>query len=62
VLPVGPQPAAAITADLAKTCRELAIKAPPPQPAGSKTGVEQAQRDYFRDYIAKNGNMEDRNR
>jgi hypothetical protein len=45
----------AISADLAKKCRELAIKAHPTQPTGSKTGAEQAQRDYFRNCVANNG-------
>jgi hypothetical protein len=35
-------------AELAKTCRALAIKAHPTQRAGSKT----AQRDYFQDCVA----------
>ena len=40
----------AISAELAKKCRELAIKSHPPcRPA--------AQRDYFRECIAKNGDM-----
>jgi hypothetical protein len=30
---------------------------PPTLPAGSKGGAEQAQRDYFRECIAKNGDM-----
>jgi hypothetical protein len=46
----------AITAELAKKCRELAIKAHPTQPAGSK-GYEQAQRDYFKLCVQKNGDM-----
>ena len=49
-----PQPP---TAEVAKKCRALAVKAHPTQPAGSKGGAEQAQRDYFRDCIAKGGNM-----
>jgi hypothetical protein len=49
--------ASAISADLAKKCRELAIKAHPTQPAGTKSGAEQAQRDYFRQCIDKNGDM-----
>ena len=48
---------AAISAELAKKCRELAIKSHPTLPAGSKGGAEQAQRDYFRECIAKNGDM-----
>jgi hypothetical protein len=49
--------ASAISADLAKKCRELAIRAHPTQPAGTKSGTEQAQRDYFRECVAKNGDM-----
>jgi hypothetical protein len=45
------------SAELAKKCRALAIKAHPTRPAGSKAGSEQAQRDYFRDCITKGGNM-----
>jgi hypothetical protein len=51
------QPVSAITADVAKKCRELAVKAHPPAVAGSKTGTAQAERDYFRACIAKGGNM-----
>jgi hypothetical protein len=45
--------ASAISADLG----ELAIKAPPTQPAGTKSGTEQVQRDNFRQCIAMNGDM-----
>jgi hypothetical protein len=45
-----------ISAELAKKCRSLAIKAHPK--AGSKA-YAQAQRDYFQDCIAKGGNMPD---
>jgi hypothetical protein len=50
--------ASALTAELAKKCRALAIKAHPPTVPGKRTGSEQAQRDYFRDCVAKNGNVE----
>jgi len=54
------QPAPAITAELAKKCRLMAIKAHPTAMAGTKAaGVEKAQRDYFRECIAKDGKMED---
>ena len=47
-----------ISAELAKKCRALAIKAHPTERAG--TGAyAQAQRDYFQDCIAKGGNMPD---
>jgi len=52
-------PAAAITADLAKKCREMAVKAhPPPKPAGNRA-YAQAERDFFRECVSKNGQMED---
>jgi hypothetical protein len=52
---VAPGSAAAITAELAKKCREMMIKAYPTRPAGSRTGAEQAQRDYFKQCIANKG-------
>ena len=50
-------PADAITADLAKKCRELAIKAYPPQPAGTRPYAG-AERAVFRDCVAHGGNAE----
>ena len=41
------------SAQIAKTCRALAIKAHPTQRAGSGTGSAQAQRDYFQECVAK---------
>lgn len=41
------------SAELAKTCRALAIKAHPTQRAGSRTAYAQAQRDYFQECVAK---------
>jgi hypothetical protein len=53
------QPASAISVELAKKCRAMAIKAHPTQMAGTKqTGIEKAQRDYFRECVAKDGKME----
>ena len=53
------QPASAISVELAKKCRAMAIKAHPTQKAGTKqTGIEKAQRDYFRECVAKDGKME----
>ncbi len=49
--------ASALTAEVAKKCRELAIKAHPSTPPGKKSGAEQAQRAYFRDCVAKDGNV-----
>lgn len=51
-------PASALTAELAKKCRALAIKAHPPVVPGKRSGNEQAQRDYFRDCVAKEGNVD----
>jgi hypothetical protein len=46
------------TAELAKKCLTLVIKAHPVQRAGSdRSGYAQAQRLYFHDCVAKNGNM-----
>ena len=53
------QPAAALTAELAKTCRSMAIKAHPTARPGSATGSAQAQRDYFRKCVDNNGKMPD---
>jgi hypothetical protein len=50
--------AVAISAELAKTCRALAIKAHPTQPAGSRTASGEAQRRYFQECVAKRGNMQ----
>jgi hypothetical protein len=51
------QRAQQVSAELAKKCREMAVKAHPPQPAGTSPYAA-AQRDYFRECVAKNGNME----
>jgi hypothetical protein len=53
-LALAPAPASALSAEVAKKCRELAIKAHPPKPAGT-TAYAQAERDYFRDCVAKEG-------
>jgi hypothetical protein len=39
--------ASALTAELAKKCREMMVGAHPPQPAGSSTGSAQQERSYF---------------
>jgi hypothetical protein len=44
---------AAPTAEIAKHCRQQALEAHPTQRAGAKQGQAQAQRDYFRDCVAK---------
>jgi type IV secretory pathway VirB6-like protein len=44
----------AIAADLAKKCREQAVKAHPTPKAGTKaSGVEKAQRDAFQACVSK---------
>jgi hypothetical protein len=47
-----------ISAELAKKCRALAIQAHPTQQPGSRYGSGQAQREYYQECIAKDGNME----
>jgi hypothetical protein len=50
-------PAAAISAELANKCREMAIKAhPPPSPPGNKA-YAQAEREFFRICVSQNGQM-----
>jgi hypothetical protein len=52
-------PAAAISADLANKCRDIAIKAhPPPFPPGNKA-YAQAERDFFGTCVSKNGQVPD---
>lgn len=51
------KPAAAISADLAKKCRDLAIKAHPYTVPGIKSGNAEGQRVYFKDCVEKGGNM-----
>lgn len=53
------QQASAISAELAKKCRALAVKAHPTSRPGSKaTGAGKAERDYFQACLAKSGKME----
>lgn len=47
-----------ISAELAKKCRALAIKAHPTQPPGSRYGSAEAQREYYQRCIAKGGNVD----
>ena len=51
------KPASAITVELAKKCRDLAIKAHPYRKAGERKGTAQAERDYFGKCVANDGNM-----
>ena len=52
-------PASALTADVAKKCRELMVKAYPPLPAGSIKGSSEAEREYFRACVAQAGKMDE---
>ena len=52
----GASPALAISVELAKKCRDMAIQAHPPAAPGT-TGYAQAERDFFRECVAKNGEM-----
>jgi hypothetical protein len=52
-------PTAAITVDLAKKCRDMAIKAHPREMPGKP--YAQAERDFFLQCVAKNGQIEDTN-
>ena len=53
------QPAQQVSAELAKKCREIAVKAHPTQLAGTSPYAA-AQREYFRECVAKGGNMEEK--
>ena len=54
-----PSAHAQITADLAKQCRAMMLKAHPTQMYGA-TGSAAAQRDYYQDCIRRQGKMDDR--
>jgi hypothetical protein len=56
VPPARSDTAGPISAELAKKCRALAIKAHPTERA-STAPYAQAQRDYFQNCVAKGGNM-----
>jgi hypothetical protein len=47
----------ALSVELAKKCRDMAIKShPPPIPPGNKA-YAQAERDFFRECVSRNGQM-----
>lgn len=52
------QAASPPTAELAKKCRQLTMKAHPPALPGTKGGSAQAERDYFAECTRKEGNMD----
>src|SRR3974390_3341530 len=54
-----PTASLAITAELAKKCRLMALQAhPTPLPGLKNTGVAEAQRNYFSDCVAHEGKMD----
>lgn len=52
-------PASAITAELAKKCRALALKAYPPPPTGSKSGNAAQMRGYYTNCLSHDGNVQE---
>lgn len=52
---MGGHPASAITADLAKKCRKLALEAHPPAKVGSKKGNSALVRQFYRACVANGG-------
>lgn len=53
----GVNPASAVTAEVAKKCRALMLKAHPYELPGNRKGIAQAQRDYFNRCVANGGDM-----
>jgi hypothetical protein len=51
------RPAMAISVEIAKKCRDMAIKAHPYTLPGIKAGNAEGERSYFKDCVAKGGNM-----
>jgi hypothetical protein len=49
----------ALTAELAKKCQELSLKAHPPARPGTKSRSAEAERAYFADCIKRGGNMDE---
>ena len=56
-IPPSTQPAAALTAELAKLCRSMAIKAHPTARPGTAGGSAAAQRAYFQKCVENDGKM-----
>jgi hypothetical protein len=50
-------PASAITAELAKKCRELALKAHPPQPGSKQPSSGKARQDFYLNCVARDGKV-----
>jgi len=53
-----PMDAFAISVAIAKKCRELAVKTYPPRQAGSRQGNSQAEREFYKSCIARDGKIE----
>ena len=56
---IAPPAHAQISADLAKQCRAMMLKAHPTEMYGT-SGSAAAQREYFQDCIKRQGRMDDR--
>jgi hypothetical protein len=54
-------PAAAISLELAKKCRDIAVKAHPPPIRLGNRAYAQAERDLFAQCVAKNGHIDNPN-
>jgi hypothetical protein len=52
---VAPRPALAISAELAKKCRQMAFQAHPPQRVGTKTKAAAEERKFYSECLAKGG-------
>jgi hypothetical protein len=57
-LVMAPTSASAITAELAKKCRALAIKAYPTLPAGTRNGSAESQREFYLRCVERDGDIE----
>jgi hypothetical protein len=54
----GPLPASAITVELAKKCREMAVKAHPPPLRLGNQAYAQAEREFFAQCVSHDGNLD----
>jgi hypothetical protein len=51
-------PAEALTAELAKKCRQMAVTAHPSARPGTRTGAQKAQNEYYQECVKNDGNMD----
>lgn len=56
---ISTMPASAITVELANKCREMSLKAFPPQRAGTKSGNAGEVRKYYNNCVANGGSPPD---